>query len=80
MDRIYYGVDGIINNNMKTALKDELQKIDGVQSVDVDLGSQSIEVGYNNLNNQVMVKRCIEKSGATINSYIKWWTSVYKKA
>lgn len=71
MDRIYYGVDGIINNNMKTALKDELQKIDGVQSVDVDLGSQSIEVGYNNLNNQVMVKRCIEKSGATINSYIK---------
>ena len=71
MDRIRYDVDGIINNNMKTAIKNALERIDGVESVDVDLGNQSIEIGCNNTTNQIMVKRCIEKSGARINSFFK---------
>jgi len=71
MDRIRYDVDGIINNNMKTALKNALEKIDGVETVDVDLGNQLIEIGCNNTTNQTMVKRCIEKSGAKINSSFK---------
>ena len=71
MDRIRYDVDGIINNNMKTAIKNALEKIHGVETVDVDLGNQSIEIGCNNTTNQIMVKRCIEKSGAKINSFFK---------
>ena len=71
MDRVHYEVDGIINNNMKTALKNALEKIDGVQMVNVDLGNQTVEVGYNNRADQISVKRCIEKSGVTINSFFK---------
>ena len=71
MDRVHYEVDGIINNNMKTALKNALENIDGVQIVNVDLGNQTVEVGYNESTDHVMVKRCIEKSGVTINSYTK---------
>ncbi|MCL2323652.1 MAG: heavy-metal-associated domain-containing protein [Oscillospiraceae bacterium] len=71
MDRVHYEVDGIINNNMKTALKNALENIDGVQMVNVDLGNQTVEVGYNENTDHVSVKRCIEKSGVTINSYTK---------
>ncbi len=67
MDRVHYNVDSIINNNMKTAVKNALENIDGVQMVNVDLGNQSVEVGYNKPADEIKVKRCIEKSGLTIN-------------
>ena len=48
MKREHYIVNGIANENMKTQIKNSLEKIDGVNNVCVDMSRGSVEVIYNN--------------------------------
>ena len=47
MEREHYMVNGIANENMKTQIKNALEKIDGVNNVCVDMARGSVEVIYN---------------------------------
>ena len=47
MEREHYMVNGIANENMKTQIKNALEKIDGVDNVCVDMARGSVEVIYN---------------------------------
>ena len=66
MEREHYIVDGLANENMKTQVKNALEKIDGVSKVCVDLGSGSVEVVYNEPATQEQIKNCIENIGHNV--------------
>ena len=66
MKREHYIVNGIANENMKTQIKNSLEKIDGVNDVCVDMARGSIEVMYNNPATQQEIRSCIESTGNTI--------------
>ena len=63
MERKHYIVDGLANENMKTQVKNALEKIDGVSNVCVDLGRGSVEVIYNKPATQEEIRSCIENTG-----------------
>ena len=63
MEREDYIVDGLANENMKTQVKNALEKIDGVNNVCVDLGRGSVEVIYNEPATQEQIKSCMENTG-----------------
>ena len=44
MEREHYIVNGLGNENIKTQVKNALEKIDGVNKVCVDLGRGSVEI------------------------------------
>ena len=66
MEREHYIVDGLANENMKTQVKNALEKIDGVSKVCVDLGRGSVEVVYNEPATQEQIKSCIENTGHNV--------------
>ena len=66
MEREHYIVDGLANENMKTQVKNALEKIDGVNNVCVDLGRGSVEVIYNEPATPNEIKSCIENTGHKI--------------
>ena len=66
MEREDYIVDGLANENMKTQVKNALEKIDGVNNVCVDLGRGSVGVIYNEPSTQEQIKRCIENTGHNV--------------
>jgi len=66
MNRVHYQVNGMQNENFKNQIKNALDKIEGVQMVNVDLRRGSIEVGYNKPADENEIKECIEKTGCTI--------------
>ncbi|KMT22298.1 heavy-metal-associated domain-containing protein [Clostridium cylindrosporum] len=66
MKRGHYIVNGIANQNMKTQVKNALEKIDGVNKVCVDLARGSVEVIYNDPASQSEIKNCIEDTGFSI--------------
>ena len=61
-----YSVSGLINEDKKTQVKNALNKIDGVNMVNVDLGRGSIEVGYNSKVDPNAITNCIEHVGCQI--------------
>jgi copper chaperone len=63
MERENYIVDGLANENMKTQVKNALEKIDGVSKVCVDLSRGSVEVIYNEPATQEQIKSCMENTG-----------------
>ncbi|WP_160688399.1 heavy metal-associated domain-containing protein [Clostridium sp. C2-6-12] len=63
MERKHYIVDGLANENMKTQVKNALEKIEGVNKVCVDLARGSVEVIYNNPTIEKEIQSCIEKTG-----------------
>lgn len=63
MERKHYIVDGLANENMKTQVKNALEKIEGVNKVCVDLARGSVEVIYNEPATQDEIKSCIENTG-----------------
>ncbi|CUU47858.1 heavy-metal-associated domain-containing protein [Clostridium beijerinckii] len=63
MERIHYNVDGLANENMKTQVKNALEKIQGVDKVCVDLARGSVEVVYNAPATEEEIKSCIENTG-----------------
>ena len=68
MNRVHYYVTGLQNSQNKTQIKNALDKIEGVQIVNVDLGRGSIEVGYSESASECEIKDCIEHTGFTIKS------------
>ena len=66
MERLHCKVDGISNENIKTQLKNSLEKVEGVNKVCVDMGRSSVEVIYNEPATQEHIKNCIEDTGHKI--------------
>lgn len=66
MNRIHYNVSGLLNNSIKTQVKNVLSEIDGVHKINVDLGRGSIEVGYNDSTNENEIRNGIEHVGCKI--------------
>ena len=66
MEREHYIVDGLVNENMKTQVKNALERIDGVSNVCVDLGRGSVEVMYNQPATPEEIKSCIENTGHNV--------------
>lgn len=66
MNRVHYNVSGLANNESKTKVKNALDKLTGVQMVNVDLARGTIEVGFNEPANENEIKSCIENTGYTI--------------
>lgn len=62
MDRVHYKIDGITNQNMKTQIKNSLEKVDGVNNVCVDIERGTIEVIYSNPATENNIKSCLENS------------------
>lgn len=67
MNKVHYNVTGLLNNQIKTQLKNALNDLDGVQKVNVDLGRSSVEVGFNNSISEQEVKNGIEHVGCRID-------------
>ncbi len=67
MNRKCYHVTGINNTQMKTSLKNALDKIEGVQSVGVDRVKSTVEVKYNPPAYEQSIKNCIEDTGFTVS-------------
>ncbi|MEG2588009.1 MAG: heavy metal-associated domain-containing protein [Cetobacterium sp.] len=68
MEREHYIVNDIANENIKTQIKNSLEKISGVNNVCVDLGRGSIEVIYNAPATGDKIRSCIENSGHKIEN------------
>jgi len=66
MEREHYIVNGLANENIKTQVKNALEKIDGVSKVCVDLARGSVEVIYNEPATQEEIKSCIENTGHNV--------------
>lgn len=66
MDRVHYKINGISNENMKTQVKNSLEKVDGVNQVCVDMARETIEVIYNEPATEIQIKACLEESGHVI--------------
>ena len=66
MKREHYIVNGIANENMKTQIKNSLEKIDGVNNVCVDMSRGSVEVIYNYPATEQEIRSCIENTGHKI--------------
>ncbi|WP_300381727.1 cation transporter [Clostridium sp.] len=66
MERLHCRVDGIASENMKTQLKNSLEKVQGVNQVCVDMGRSTVEVIYNEPATQESITNCIENTGHKI--------------
>jgi len=66
MNKIHYNVSGLQNSEIRTQVRNALNKIDGISMINIDLGRSSIEVGYNELTNESEIKTCIESIGCHI--------------
>lgn len=66
MNRVHYNVSGLQNIQIKTQVENALEKLDGVQMVNVDLQRGSIEVGYNESTAESEIKQCITHVGCQI--------------
>ncbi|MEG1004357.1 heavy-metal-associated domain-containing protein [Clostridium sp.] len=66
MNREHYVVNGLVNESVKTQMKNSLEKIDGVNKVCVDLGRGSVEVIYGEPATKSEIENCIESTGHQI--------------
>jgi copper chaperone CopZ len=68
MNKIHYNIAGIQNSEIKTQLKNALDKIDGISIINIDAARGSVEVGYNESTDENKIKSCIENVGCNITS------------
>ncbi|MFU7515266.1 heavy-metal-associated domain-containing protein [Clostridium sp. HCS.1] len=66
MERVHYKINDIANENMKTQVKNSLEKLEGVDKVCVDVARGTVEVIYNEPATEVSIKSCLENSGHKI--------------
>ena len=66
MEREHYNVEGIANANMKTQIRNALEKIDGVNGVCVDSARGTVEVMYNAPATPQEIKECIENTSHNV--------------
>jgi copper chaperone CopZ len=53
---------------MKTQVKNVLEKLEGVQTVNVNLASSTIDVGYNKKADEESIRSCIEHVGGKVEN------------
>lgn len=68
LNKVHFNVNGIQNNQIRTQLKNALSKVNGIQSINVDMERSTIDVGYNNKTNEFAIRDCIETVGCNIES------------
>lgn len=66
MNRVHYNVTGLQNDQIKLQMKKSLNKLAGVQMVNIDLARSSVEVGFNESTEESEIKECIELAGGRI--------------
>lgn len=66
MNRVHYNISGLRNIQMKTQVENALEKLNGVQMVNIDFRRGSIEVGYNATTDESEIKQCIQRVGCEI--------------
>lgn len=66
MERVHYKINDISNENMKTQVKNSLEKLDGVDKVCVDIARETVEIIYNEPATESQIKFCLENSGHKI--------------
>lgn len=68
MNRVHYDVTGMQNTQMKTQVKNALEKLEGVKEVNVNLANCTIDVGYNKKTEEASIRNCIEHVGGKIEN------------
>ncbi len=63
MNRVHYNISGLQNPQMKTQVENALEKLSGVQMINVDLHRATIEIGYNEPTSESDIKQCIRHAG-----------------
>lgn len=63
MNRVHYNISGLQNPEMKTHVQNALEKLEGVQMINVDLHRATIEIGYNEPADEGQIKHCIRHAG-----------------
>jgi copper chaperone CopZ len=66
MNTVHYNVNGLINNPVKTQVKNVLEELEGVQRVNVDLIRGTVEVDFNAPTNENEIRHRIEHVGCRI--------------
>jgi copper chaperone CopZ len=66
MNKVHYHVTGLINNTVKTQVKNVLTELDGVHMVNVDVARGTIEVGFNEETKESEIRQGIEHVGCKI--------------
>ena len=66
MNNCTFNVPGIINAQMKTSLKNALDKLPGVQEVAVNQTLDMVTVGFNEPTNENAIQACIKEAGFKI--------------
>lgn len=61
-----YNVSGMANSKSKAKILNALDKIKGVQEVEVDLARGTVVIEYNEPANPSIIKQCIEHTGYKI--------------
>lgn len=66
MEKIHYEVSGLINADRKTKVKKSLDKVKGVQEVEVNLAQGTVDVSFNSPATEERIEQSIEKQGCVI--------------
>ncbi|MDF2473977.1 MAG: heavy metal transport/detoxification protein [Lachnospiraceae bacterium] len=66
MNTVQYNVNGLLNTQIKTQLKNVLDDLDGVHKVNIDLGRSSVEVEYKEPTKEEEIRHSIEHVGCKI--------------
>lgn len=66
MNKVHYNVSGLLNEQVKTQIKNILNDMDGISQVNVDLVNGSVEVGYNDIVNTKDIMDGIARTGCKI--------------
>lgn len=67
MNTVMLNVSGIANTQMKTSLKNALDKLDGVQTVDIDKTLGQITVGFNDAATESQIRECVTDAGFSVS-------------
>ncbi|HHV12048.1 MAG TPA: heavy-metal-associated domain-containing protein [Clostridiales bacterium] len=71
MNKVHYNVNGLINNVMKTEIKNVLEDLDGISKVNIDLVRSTVEVDYNPPADSKEIKHCIEQTGCKVTGTLQ---------
>ncbi len=66
MNKVHWQVDGLINNPVKTQVKNKLEELDGVSKVNIDLVRSTVEVSYNPPADETQIRDKIEYTGCKV--------------
>jgi copper chaperone len=63
MKNVHYNVSGLANSESKTKVQNALDRLEGVQQINVDLARGTIEIAFNEPADENKIKKCIENTG-----------------